>query len=303
MTAGTFILPYVVYLDVEKGNLEYAHTFVGGMKMNAKTAWRMTAIAGIAATLVLLYGFGYGVKDILYPVGAELSTSQKLEVTSPNTSDFSQKSNIQVISLGDSLTRGTGDASGNGYVRNVVNELGKKLNKPVKLLNNLGINGLRADQLVLKMDEPGFKNAIKGADLILMTIGGNDLFNSAMEGKFTEQSFDLNQLMNNVDKSSHDLTLILTKLNKLNPNAKLVYVGLYNPLADVPSMREIGNRVVEKWNNLAMETIVKYPNMTLVPTLDLFQETLPQYISSDHFHPNSLGYQQIAYRIVQGIAP
>lgn len=50
-----------------------------------------------------------------------------------------------------------------------------------------------------------------------------------------------------------------------------------------------------------MEIVNRDPNMTLVPTFDLFQHKLGEYLSSDHFHPNGAGYQAIADRIVQGM--
>ncbi|OPA73229.1 GDSL family lipase [Paenibacillus selenitireducens] len=271
--------------------------------MKSNIVWRWTAMAGIVSTLLLVVGFGYGVNDILNPQGMELSVDTSTPKQPPATSDFAAKTSIQVASIGDSLTRGTGDPSGEGYVRKVVKQLSVKLDKPVKLLNNLGINGLRADQLVHKLDEQGFKNAITEADLILLTIGGNDIFNSALDGDFTSQSFELDTLLDKVDESSKDLKKILLQIDELNPNAKIVYIGLYNPLADIQSMRQIGDTVVQRWNNLAAATINKHPNMTLVPTADLFQAALPSYISSDHFHPNALGYEQIAYRVIQGLAP
>lgn len=271
--------------------------------MKSNIIWRMTAIAGIVSTLLLVVGFGYGVNDILNPKGMAISGEPTTPKQPPVTSDFAAKSSIQVAAIGDSLTRGTGDSTGEGYVRKVVKQLSVKLDKPVKLLNNLGINGLRADQLVHKLEEQGFKNAITEADLILLTIGGNDIFNSALEGNFASQNFELDTMLDRVDESSKDLQKILERIEELNPNARIVYIGLYNPLADVQSMRKIGNTVVERWNNLAYATVNKHPNMTLVPTADLFQTALPSYISTDHFHPNSLGYEQIAFRVVQGLAP
>ncbi|WP_018755407.1 GDSL-type esterase/lipase family protein [Paenibacillus terrigena] len=271
--------------------------------MKSNRIWRLTAITGVVSTLLLMVGFGYGVNDILNPRGVTMTDEVAPKPQTPTTSDLSQKSTIQVTSIGDSLTRGTGDSTGNGYVRNVIKMLGDKWNKPVKLLNNLGINGLRADELVHKLQEKGFKNAIMESDLILLTIGGNDLFSGAVEGDFSSESFELDKMLEKVDDSAKDLKTILLQISELNPNARIVYVGLYNPLADMKDMRQIGNTVVQRWNNLAYATINKHPNMTLVPTADLFQSTLSQVISSDHFHPNALGYEQIATRIVQGIAP
>jgi lysophospholipase L1-like esterase len=68
----------------------------------------------------------------------------------------------------------------------------------------------------------------------------------------------------------------------------------------VKDLRE-GSLEVQEWNEQAYALIHSYPNMTLVPTFDLFERTLSRYISSDHFHPNHDGYTQIAIRIVQSV--
>lgn len=268
---------------------------------SSKFIWRLFSWTGIVATALLLAGFGYGIYDILNPKAGTWSTAEEAKL--PEQSEFAKKSVIQVAALGDSLTRGTGDATGNGYVRQVAKLLEQKLKKPVKLLNNLGINGLRADQLIAKLEERGYRNALREADLILLTIGGNDLFQGAVDGDFTSKQFQAKDLMARADASALHLQAILEKIHETNPQAKIIYVGLYNPLADLKDMREIGNTVVQHWNDLAYKTINKYPNMSLVPTSDLFQSTLQQYIATDHFHPNELGYQEIALRIVQGIQP
>ena len=89
-------------------------------------------------------------------------------------------------------------------------------------------------------------------------------------------------------------------LHEINPNAHIVYLELYNPFYDIKELRD-GSLEVQNWNEQAYALAHAYPNMTLIPTFDLFERTISSYLSSDHFHPNHDGYAQIAARIVQSL--
>jgi lysophospholipase L1-like esterase len=257
----------------------------------------LTGIASICASLLLLTGFIYAVNDILFPAPA----------VQPDDADASAvhdelrwpQDEIKVAAIGDSLTKGTGDSTGAGYVRHAVQMLQDKLNKPVRLLNNLAVNGLQADQLLAQLDETGVQYALKQADIILMTIGGNDLFRTAV-GRYDLTSGDLdpNLLYDLLPEAISRLEAVLIKLHELNPEARIIYVGLFNPFYDLDETR-VTNEIIQEWNMRAYRMINRYPNMTLVPVIDLFQNSINRYLASDHFHPNDAGYIRIAERVVQ----
>jgi lysophospholipase L1-like esterase len=249
-----------------------------------------------------MVGFGYSVKDMLWPRG-EAYTGEPETPAPAETNSLAGSKEIRITAIGDSLTKGTGDATGDGYVKQVVAMLKEKYPVPVKLNNNLALNGLRADQLVqLLKNDKGYRYSLSQANLILFTIGGNDLFQIASGESASESSGELNlaKLKAELPLGIERLKLVLQQINEINPNAQVVYTGLYNPFYDVKDLRE-GSLEVQEWNEQAYALIHSYPNMTLVPTFDLFERTLSRYISSDHFHPNHDGYTQIAIRIVQSL--
>ncbi|MNP28422.1 Spore germination lipase LipC [compost metagenome] len=224
-----------------------------------------------------------------------------------------QKKEYKISAIGDSLAKGTGDNTGRGFVKRSIEGLAKSSGKPTTLLNNLGINGLTTEGLVSKLDEEGVQYVLKQSDIIILSIGGNDLFQGAQllstgdeqtdksTGLVGAQELTAENIRNVLPTAAEHLQVGLEKIRKINPEAYIIYVGLYNPFGDIEELSDIGNEAIITWNNLALTTMNQDRYMTLVPTYDLFTHNLQQYLSTDHFHPNADGYQQIADRIVQGL--
>ncbi|CAH1195935.1 hypothetical protein PAECIP111893_00781 [Paenibacillus plantiphilus] len=264
--------------------------------------WRTVSITALLSTLLLLFGFGYSVKDMLWP-SESTYIGEDLSAKPPASAKLAERKEILVTAIGDSLTKGTGDATGEGYVKQVIPLLSEKLKVPVKLNNNLALNGQRADQLADKLaKDKGVRYSLSQANLILFTIGGNDLFQIATGQSASEATGELNmdKLQKELPKGLERLERVIKALNEINPNATIVYVGMYNPFYDLKDLKD-GSLEVQKWNQQAYEMIHQYPNMMMVPTFDLFEKSIERYLSSDHFHPNNEGYAQIAARIVQSL--
>lgn len=264
--------------------------------------WRMVSITALLSTLLLLFGFGYSVKDMLWPSGGTY-IGEDLSAKPPEGAKLAERKEILITAIGDSLTKGTGDATGEGYVKQVIPLLADKFKVPVKLNNNLALNGMRADQLAEKLQkDKGIRYSLSQANLILFTIGGNDLFQIAT-GQSASQAtgeLDMDKLRKELPTGLERLERVIKELNEINPNATIVYMGMYNPFYELKDLKE-GSLEVQKWNQQAYSIIYQYPNMMMVPTFDLFEKSSGRYLSSDHFHPNNEGYAQIAARIAQSL--
>lgn len=305
-------------------------TAYGGMALNdSKWTWRSISLISIVTSVILIVGFVYAVNDILYPVGEASPTTIPQQTAAPLTG---ASGDIKIVALGDSLAKGTGDNSGEGFVKRTVAGLSAKGVK-VELLGNMGINGMTTEGLHKKLGEDGVQYALRMANVILLSVGGNDLFRSSNilsnessgEGESVVESpsegaasTDLGSSANNsttdveeevtpesllaaLPEASARLGKILEEIAEINPNAQIYYMGLYNPFGDIPELLIPGNQAVTTWNNTAMEIINRHPNMNLVPTFDLFNRHLDKYLSSDHFHPNGDGYQRIGDRFLQAV--
>ncbi|MFS0722578.1 GDSL-type esterase/lipase family protein [Paenibacillus sp. 1P07SE] len=288
-------------------------------RQGAKGLWRVIALAATAATLVLLFGFGYAVSDVM-GLGGPRQTLQSPD----HTPDLADRQELRVTAMGDSLTRGVGDTGGRGYVNRVLDGLSEKLDVPVRLNNNLAVGGQRMDGLADKLaSDSGYQYAIRQADLILLTIGGNDLFQFAQyqeelpsgegespsgvpvppEGTETGISgipggLSVEAVAERIGVALERFRSVAGAIHELNPEARLIYVGLYNPFYDVPELRP-ASMLVQQWNSSVYTILQEYPAMHMLPTYDLFEETIDTYLSADRFHPNGAGYEQIADRIIQ----
>lgn len=269
------------------------------MKKTSGT-WRTAVLVSVAilGTLLLLSGFVYAVRDILYPASSHAGLQ-----AAPDAAERagSETVSLDVTALGDSLAKGTGDDTGSGFARRVVDLLAKQGGKS-KLVNNLGINGLTTKELLPMLEEPGVQYALKRAGVILLSIGANDLFDGGQQLETRTDIPTEKELEKAIQGASTNLVKIVKRLHEINPQAQLVYIGLYNPFSDMEQLKEAGDDAVARWNAVAAEAMASLEGGRVAPTADLFTLRAPSYLSGDHFHPNGTGYQAIAERIVQGIA-
>ncbi len=273
--------------------------------VSSSLIWRLTSIASVIATVLLIGGFVYAIQDVVNPTPSTFSAGESGSTGVAGNTEASTvpsiSEGVRVVALGDSLAKGTGDDDGSGFVRRTVSLLQQK-GVDAKLVSNLGINGQKTAQVLSSLDQAGVQHALQQANVIMLSVGANDLFNGGEAlGNLQQQSPNTSQMLKNAPETAARLQQILSRLQKINPEAQIIYLGLYNPFGDLPELQIPGNQAVTSWNTAVMSIINKDPHMMLIPTFDLFQNNLNKYLSSDHFHPNGTGYEQIAERIVQSL--
>ncbi|UKS30526.1 GDSL-type esterase/lipase family protein [Paenibacillus sp. HWE-109] len=261
--------------------------------------WGAIGLTASISTIVFAVGFAYAANQIWFP---KASGDLNIVTATPKKETMIEsRSKLQIVALGDSLTAGTGDNTGKGYVGRVREKLEKETGKPVFVLNNLAIPGYKSDQLLQDLTLKKTQDALAQADIILLTIGGNDIF-AGGEGLFSGENqteFNPEAAEKRLGPALLQMDKILKAINQANPKATVLYVGLYHPFLDLDPKKE-GSLIVQRWNNRVFELTNQYPQMVIVPTYDLFEQNLIKYLSSaDHFHPNGDGYERIADRIVQ----
>lgn len=250
--------------------------------------WYLPATLAVACSITFAWGFSLLFRDDLGVAVTEptVRVEKKKDAEGP----------LRIVLLGDSIARGTGDESGEGiggYLEKTLAERDVAFEEPL----NLAVNGARTADLLGQIDTTvSIQQFVANADVVVVSIGGNDLWGDRSI-RSDEKPPDPEEAMNRVEES---VVAILQRIRELNPEARIFYVGLYNPF------RESGNRfgeivdiAVAEWQARLVRQFSDDPDVTIVQTFDLF--THNDRLSADRFHPGAQGYEAIGRRIGEGI--
>ncbi len=201
---------------------------------------------------------------------------------------------FRIVALGDSLTRGTGDAAGGGgYPERVAAALRKA--GLVVSVENLAIDGSETGDFLRKVEEAAVRDRIAGANLILVSIGGNDLSHSLRSVVPGEAGGDPTAAA--LATASLNLQRILSAVRAANGSSPIRILGLYDPFPEGFD-RKMARATLLRWNVALEEASMGVENALVVPTADVF-DGRPDRLSSDRFHPGAEGYTEIATRVFQ----
>lgn len=217
-----------------------------------------------------------------------------VQAFAPIPADFSPR-NLLVLSAGDSLTQGVGDSTGKGgylpYLETMLEN-----DKGIKEVDfyNYGVKGNRTTQLLKRLKSPEIKPVLQKANVIILTIGGNDIMKVVKE-HFSD--LQVSDFIAEKESYRNHLTQIIQTIVQENPDASIVLVGMYNPFSkwfsDIKEMDDI----VSEWNHTGQTVVANYPKAYFVEIGDLFLNTNENLLYKDHFHPNDKGYELIAQRL------
>lgn len=272
------------------------------MRKKSSGSWRFVASIGLISVLVLGVGF---VMALTGPHGEAAST---LPTTTPDQTPAAQppatadpNRPLSIVALGDSLTAGVGDPSNKGYVGDVKDMLtksGRQVN-----VQNFGISGLMSPELVQSITRPGIPATIKTADLVLISIGANDLTHAVdLQQILATDQIDEKKIISTEETYTKNMDTILKTVRASNPTAPVFVIGLYNPFeGEFDDKNGVINRDLNMWNTNAMKVAQEFQNVKVIPMADIFQWNTDHLLAGDHFHPNQQGYQLMAQRIGQAL--
>ncbi|MBU8878940.1 SGNH/GDSL hydrolase family protein [Bacillus sp. FJAT-29790] len=204
---------------------------------------------------------------------------------------------ITVVSAGDSLTQGVGDSTEQGgYLPYLEAMLEQDRGIRDAYFYNFGVKGNRSDQLLRKLESTRVKKAIKEADIVILTIGGNDVMKVVRENF---AGLKLKAFKQQKKIYEQNLKAALTLIREENPDIMVVLVGLYNPFIKwFANISEIGE-IINDWNMKSKDILAQYPETYFVEIDDLFQGNEENLLFTDYFHPNDRGYELIAGRVYE----
>ena len=236
-------------------------------------------------------------------------------MTKPSTSD--KKKVVTYVAIGDSLTKGVGDSTNQGgFVPLLAQSLTNETGLEFKAIN-YGVAGNTSSQILTRMQEKKeIRKDLKQAQLLTITVGGNDLRKAILEDT---SNLDLDRFDKPSKTYVKNLKQIIELARKDNPDLPIYVVGIYNPLyLNFPDLTEL-QTLVDQWNQRTEETLSAYQGVYFVPINDLLykgidgksgvteselgKETVTNdaLYDEDSFHPNNTGYEIIKEAVLEKI--
>lgn len=247
-----------------------------------------------------------------------------LESAPSNEVVKNQKEKIHFVAVGDSLTEGIGDETKRGgFVPIVTNDIEERYRLTSVEVENYGVAGERSDQILKRMKKENkiLKN-IASADILTLTVGGNDLMKVIQDNFF---GLSIKTFQKPQAKYQKRVAEIITLMQKENQTAPIYVFGIYNPFyLNFPEITDM-QKIVDNWNLATEETTKEFQNVHFIPINDLLYRGLDNEVGidstldssaeadlkssnssdlnivdnnalydQDKFHPNNLGYQLMA---------
>lgn len=197
--------------------------------------------------------------------------------------------------VGDSLTFGMGALPGGGFVPLYRRMAEEHLQKFVAY-ENLGINGLTSEELYERLlRDPLFKRHLNNADLITISIGGNDLIRAVKAGGNRPERDRLEKAL---DRCQRNISGCLSVISRLKSGKSQPYViravGLYNPY---PSWSE-ATEYVTRFNRYLFG-LANGGYLGIADVYSRFVGREREMLSFDGIHPSSKGHRVIAEQLNQ----
>ena len=206
---------------------------------------------------------------------------------------------IELVGIGDSLTQGVGDElKRDGYIGRLQQHFSQYEGIEEVLLTNTAKRGRRSDQLLKMLKDGEIDHQIRKANIITLTIGGNDIMKVVKKDLF---NLKVEAFEKELKKFERNYDQILEEIREINSTAPIIIMGLYNPITIVTNEKSEFDLILNDWNDTIQDAAHSDSNACYVPINRLFMTNTNLVYHTDFFHPNSKGYQLVIEEIVKTI--
>ena len=232
--------------------------------------------------------------------------------------EVSNKELDKYVAIGDNISMEENndyDVSYISLIKDFLYAVNDKLN-----YSNLSKEGITSSELLNIIDKN--KEKIKDADLITVSIGGNNILNAILRNlnidesilrNCDEEKFDSiiseylnsdeikNEILNEVNKFSKDFPNIIKKIKKLAPEAELYVNTLYNPINKKCNIYDFFNEQINSINDLIVKNNSNYDYKIIDCYHILNSEEVLNFKVEDglaRIYPNKVGHAMMATQVV-----
>ncbi|KQY83044.1 lysophospholipase [Paenibacillus sp. Root52] len=189
--------------------------------------------------------------------------------------------------IGDSLTVGTGALLGTGFVP-LYRRMAEINVRTFVSMDNMGMNGLTSGELLQMVSSHNrVRQSLREADIITISIGGNDLIRTFKASNGVPGTSKMTQVLG--DTRNH-VSQIMKQIRQLKGNSVYMVrtIGLYNPF---PQAAEAAYWV-QQYNSFLNGAGSRY--YACAQVYDRFLGHERELLFWDRVHPNARGYRVIA---------
>ena len=198
------------------------------------------------------------------------------------------------VVLGDSISRGAGIRNPDEacYGRIIANTNGYAY-------ANFGVDGNMSDDLLNKLyRDSGVINAVKAADIISISIGGNDFLRDNMPAMIAKGLVEnYGQIDRIVAEFSANFNVIIAKIKEYNPRALLLVQTLYNPMEGTALVNKVYAQALSQLNAVYTGYAASHPGEIEIVDVAAAFAGRSGLIAIDTIHPNAEGNYLIARTI------
>lgn len=249
--------------------------------------------------------------------------------------------NKKMVFLGDSLTAGENssgkfkDSTGKniGYVQKLI-DLNFRNNKNNQIIN-YAVSGFKTNDVIdqlngdlVKSDsfklntefmlKKGFTNEqdaifkanpnnliedVKNADTIVVTIGSNDLL-AKLENPVTKKvEVNLGSVQKIIDEVAQLRIDVVSKIQTLNANAKIIFLGSYVPYTDLNFTIAQVYELLMAYYDFTFENQLSTDQKKIVKNLiirdNMFASPTKALDNPSNIHPSTIGYDYISNELIK----
>jgi len=201
------------------------------------------------------------------------------------------------VALGDSIAAGTGlrNAGKACYGAIVANTNGYEF-------VNHGVGGHRTADLIARLEEEKVSADVAKADIISISIGGNDFILSDMYKMLLDAwtRGDYTYMDGIIESIYENFGIIIAKIKALNPNAMLLVQTLYNP--ESTYKKDVYQAGTDKLNASYARYLKEHPGSFRIVDVAAAVKPQDKMIAVDHIHPNAKGHVTIAKAYLRVLA-